>query len=93
MASIEKIKDLFKSSETVLELVQLSDGELVLRSSKTDDQPLVTIKFSEQVQEVLGDNAQALGQHMVQSAIQMVMEQQAARWHAEVFDVEPANFS
>ena len=93
MASIEKITDLLKSGETVLELVQLSDGELVLRPSGSDNEPLVTIKFSDQVQTMLGDNAQALGQHMVQAAIQLVMEQQAARWHAEVFDVEPANYS
>ena len=87
------VKDLLKATETVLELVQLADGELVLRPSGSDTNPLVSIKFSEQVQAVLGDNAQALGQHMVQSAIQLMMEQQAARWHAEVFDVEPANYS
>ncbi len=93
MASIEKIKDLLKSTETVLELVQLANGELVLRPSGSDSEPLVSIKFSDQVQAVLGDNAQMLGQHMVQSAIHLMMEQQAARWHAEVFDVEPTHYS
>ncbi|ONG42093.1 MULTISPECIES: hypothetical protein [Alkanindiges] len=93
MASIEKIKELLKSTETVLELVQQANGELVLRPSGSDSEPLVSIKFSDQVQAVLGDNAQALGQHMIQSAIYMMMEQQSARWHAEVFDVEPAHYS
>lgn len=93
MASIEKIKQLLKSSETVLELVQLADGELVLRPVGTDGDALVTIKFSDQVQEVLGEHAPALGQHMIQSAIHMMMEQQAARWHAQVLDEEPAHYS
>ena len=93
MAWIEKITELVTANEAVLELVQWADGELVLRPSGSEANPLVSIKFSEQVQAVLGDNAQALGQHMVQSAIQLMMEQQAARWHAEVFDVEPANYS
>jgi endo-alpha-1,4-polygalactosaminidase (GH114 family) len=93
MASIEKIKELLKSTETVLELVQQANGELVLRPSGSDSEPLVSIKFSDQVQAVLGDNVQALGQHMIQSAIYMMMEQQSARWHAEVFDVEPAHYS
>ncbi|RYY79342.1 MAG: hypothetical protein EOO69_07140 [Moraxellaceae bacterium] len=93
MASIEKMKDLLKSTETVLELVQQADGELVLRPSGSDSEPLVSIKFSDQVQAALGDSTQALGQHMIQSAIHMLMEQQAARWHAEVFDVEPAHHS
>ena len=93
MASIEKIKQLLKSTETVLELVQLNDGELVLRPAGSDNDPLVSIKFSDQVQAVLGDHAQVLGQHMIQSAIYLMMEQQSARWHAEVFDVEPAHYS
>lgn len=93
MASIEKIQQLLKSTETVLELVQLANGELVLRAAGTETEPLMSIKFSDQVQAVLGDNVQALGQHMIQSAIHLMMEQQAARWHAEVFDVEPAHYS
>lgn len=93
MASIEKIKELLKSTETVLELVQQANGELVLRPSGPDAEPLLSIKFSDQVQAVLGDNAPLLGQHMIQSALYLMMEQQAARWHAQVFDVEPAHYS
>ena len=93
MGSIEKIKELLKSTETVLELVQLANGELVLRQVGGDSEPLVSIKFSDQVQEVLGENAQVLGHHMIQSGIYMMMEQQAARWHAQVLDEEPAHYS
>jgi hypothetical protein len=34
-----------------------------------------------------------VGQHMVQAALQMIMEQQSARWHAAVLDEEPTRFS
>lgn len=96
MASLEKIRELLNASETVLELVQLSTGELALRtagSEQDDNEPLVSIKFSDKVQHILGDNAQVIGQHMIQSALHFMMEQQAARWHAQVMDEEPAHFS
>jgi hypothetical protein len=94
MASIEKIKELLSTTDTVLELVQLADGELALRAAGDDDkEPLLTIKFSDKVQNALGDNAPLLGQHMIQSALFALMEQQAARWHAQVMDEEPAHFS
>ncbi len=93
MASVEKIKELLGATETVLELVELASGELALRPAGSDDEPLVTIKFSDKAQNALGDSAQAVGQHMIQSALYMLMEQQAARWHAQVMDEEPKHFS
>lgn len=98
MASLEKIRELLNASETVLELVQLSTGELALRAAgseqeESESEPLVSIKFSGKVQDMLGDNAQIIGQHMIQSALHFMMEQQAARWHAQVMDEEPAHFS
>lgn len=96
MTSVEKIKELLNASEMVLELVQLSTGELALRTAndeQEDNEPLVTIKFSDKVQHVLGDSAQVVGQHMIQSALHLMMEQQAARWHAQVMDEEPKHYS
>lgn len=93
MASVDKIKELLSATEMVLELVQLPTGELALRAAGDEKEPLVTIKFSDKVQSVLGENAPVLGQHMIQSALYTLMEQQAARWHAQVMDEEPAHFS
>lgn len=93
MASVEKMKELLGATETVLELVQLPSGELALRSVGSKEEPLLTIKFSDKAQGALGDNTQQVAQHMIQSALYMMMEQQAARWHAQVMDEEPKHFS
>jgi hypothetical protein len=54
---------------------------------------LVTIRFSEQVHQLMGEKLQGVGQHMVQAALQMIMEQQSAHWHAAVLDEEPSHYS
>lgn len=81
------------SKEMLLELVQLDDGNLVLRPTAGDGEALVSIQFSDQVQETLGDQLHGVGQQMVHAALQLIMEQQAARWHAQVLDEEPARYS
>ena len=96
MTSFDKIRDLLTASETVLELVQLPSGELALRAERggqPDSEPLVSIKFSDKLQQVLGDNTPLIGQQMIQSAIHFMLEQQVARWHAQVLDEEPAHYS
>lgn len=79
--------------ETMLELVELDDGKLVLRPVNSDEAPLLSIEFSEQVKEMIGGDAQYIGQHMVQAAIHSFMHKQAAQWHAHVYDQEPAHYS
>ncbi len=79
--------------ETILELVQLPDGEIVLRPAGTQEEPLVSIRFSAKVQEMLGEQLEGVGQHMIQSALKLVMERQMARWQAQVMDEEPAHYS
>jgi hypothetical protein len=80
-------------TETLLELVQSQDGEIALRPVDGEGEALVTIRFSEQVHQLLGDQLQGVGQQMVQAALQLIMDQQAARWHAQVLDEEPTHFS
>lgn len=85
--------------ETMLELVQLDSGEIVLRPSAVEgeseqkEDPLVKIEFSQQVKDMLGDDLQGIGQHMIHSAIQLLMHQQIASWHAKVIDEEPTRYS
>jgi len=81
------------SKEMLLELVQLDDGNLVLRPTAGDGEALVSIQFSDLVQKTLGDQLHGVGQQMVHAALQLIMEQQAARWHAQVLDEEPARYS
>jgi hypothetical protein len=80
-------------AETVLELVQLPDGEVALRPVGGEGEPLVTIRFSEQIQHTFGDQLQGISQTMVQAALMMIAEQQMARWHAQVLDEKPAHYS
>ena len=78
---------------TMLEFAEQEDGKLVLRSMKEDETPLVSIEFSEQVKEMLGGDVQFIGQHMIQAAIQSLMQKQLSRWHANVYDQEPTHYS
>jgi hypothetical protein len=116
--------EMFMPSETVLELVQLQEGVIALRSAdfaenlaendvegllelasevemhdrnmshtETSSEPLVTIKFSDEIQAALGDGLQSVGQKMIQAALSALMEHQSAKWHAQVMDECPAHYS
>ncbi len=91
--SVEELKELLGTQETVLELVQLEDGALALRTANSDEEPLVRIEFNEDVRKLLGENTGAIAQHMIQAAIFGVMEQQANKWHANVVDQKPQFYS
>ncbi|HUH38252.1 MAG TPA: hypothetical protein VL027_09945 [Spongiibacteraceae bacterium] len=63
----------------VLELVEVDDGEIVLRSLGDDSEPLLTIRFSEQSREYLMGSCLDVARAMVQAGIQA---------SAEISDVE-----
>ena len=86
------LPDLAMAKETMLELVE-NDGKLVLRPVNSDEEPLLSIEFSAQVKEMLGGDTHFIGQHMIQAAIQGLLHKQATRWHAQVYDEEPAHYS
>ncbi|WP_201527735.1 MULTISPECIES: hypothetical protein [Psychrobacter] len=79
--------------ETTLELVEADDGTLLLRDAEKDEEPLMTIDFSDKLKELLGSDTQSIGQHMIHAAIQVIMQKQMSQWHAHVYDKEPANYS
>lgn len=91
--SIEKLKELLGTQETVLELVQLDDGTLVLRVSESEKAPLVRIEFNDELRHLLGEQMPVIAQNMIQTAIVGVMEQQVDKWHAEVLDQKPQFYS
>lgn len=54
----------------ILEIVELPDGEVVLRSSDSDDEtPLVSIRFSEQALELLQRSRFDVAREMIDHAI------------------------
>jgi len=87
--SIEQLKELFGNQEAVLELVQLEGGELALRNAGSEQEPLVTIQFNEEVKAILGDQTPVIAQQMIQAALYGLLEKQVSEWQAEVVDEKP----
>lgn len=79
----------------MLEFIEQEDGKLVLRSASDSDQdmPWVSIEFSDKVKDLLGNDVQFIGQHMIHAAVQSLMQKQLSQWHAQVYDQEPEHFS
>jgi hypothetical protein len=70
-----------------------SEVDMTHPAETTASEPLVTIKFSDEIQTALGDALQGVGQKMIQAALAALMEQQSAKWHAQVMDECPAHYS
>lgn len=63
------------SAASFLEIVELPSGEIVLRrtdSSEGNNEPLVTIRFSEEAREHLGEHLSEVGRGMIGAGVQMV---------------------
>lgn len=69
-------------STSLLEIVDLGNGEIVLQRADDDSEPLVTIRFSEEASLYLMDNGLEVAKAMFQAGIQ------AASVLAEQGDVE-----
>ena len=87
--SIEQLKELFGNQDAILELVQLEGGELALRNAGSEQEPLVTIQFNEEVRALLGDQTPVIAQQMIQAALYGLLEKQVNEWQAGVVDEKP----
>ncbi|MEP1472230.1 MAG: hypothetical protein ABJK20_17075 [Halieaceae bacterium] len=57
-------------STSLLEIVDMGDGEIVLQRADDDSEPLVTITFSEESRMYLMDNGLEVAKAMIQAGIQ-----------------------
>jgi hypothetical protein len=57
-------------SASLLEIVDLGDGEVVLQRADDESEPLVTIRFSEESRLYLMDNGMEVAKAMIQAGIQ-----------------------
>ncbi len=57
-------------STSLLEIVDLGNGEVVLQRADDSSEPLVTIKFSEESQTYLLENGLEVARVMIQAGIQ-----------------------
>ena len=55
---------------SLLEIVDLGDGEIVLQRADDDSEPLVTIRFSDESRIYLMDNGLEVAKAMIQAGIQ-----------------------
>ena len=69
-------------STSLLEIVDLGDGEVVLQRADDDSEPLVSIRFSEEASAYLMENNLEVAKVMIQAGIQ------AAAKMAEMSNVE-----
>ena len=91
--SIEQLKEIFGTQESILELVQLEGGELALRNADSEHDPLVKIQFNDDIKALLGDQLPVIAQHMIQAALFALMEKQSNEWEAQVVDEKPRYMS
>ena len=61
-------------STSILEIIELSDGEVVLQRAEDDSGPLVTIRFSEESRLYLMGNGLEVARAMIQAGIQAAAE-------------------
>lgn len=57
-------------SASLLEIVDLGDGEIVLQRADDDSEPMVTIRFSDESRVYLMDNGLEVAKAMIQAGIQ-----------------------
>ena len=57
-------------SASLLEIIDLGDGEIVLQRADDDSEPLVVISFSEESRLYLMDNGLEVAKAMIQAGIQ-----------------------
>ena len=56
-------------AESVIEIIKLENGDIVLRQAEHPDKNLVTISFSEPVQDLLQGLQLQIGQSMIQAGM------------------------
>jgi ribulose 1,5-bisphosphate synthetase/thiazole synthase len=61
-------------SASLLEIVDLGDGEIVLQRADDDSEPLVIIRFSDESRGYLMDNGLEVARAMIQAGIQAAAE-------------------
>ncbi len=78
-------------SASLLEIVDLGDGEIVLQRADDDSEPLVTIRFSDESRHYMMDNALEVAKAMIQAGIQTaaVMSEQEGEEDAEALPEAP----
>lgn len=60
--------------ETLLEIVELENGDLAIRRAEEDGEPLMVVAFSDELRETLDEKYVDVGRMMLTAGVQMVAE-------------------
>ncbi len=60
---------------TVLEITQLTNGDIVLREAEDEGEPLLSIRFSDEVRDMLGDDLVGVAEAMIDAATAFLGEE------------------
>lgn len=60
--------------ETLLEIVELENGDLAIRRAEEDGEPLMIVAFSDELRETLDEKYVDVGRMMLTAGVQMVAE-------------------
>ena len=60
---------------SVLEITQLTNGDVVLRDADDDGEPLVSIHFSDEVRDMLGPDLVGVAEAMIEAATDFLGEE------------------
>jgi hypothetical protein len=73
---MSKPDDASNEAFALLEVVQMSNGDIVLRDPEADEitNPLLTIQFSPEVRTLLGQGSMRLAKVMIEAAAQQISE-------------------
>jgi len=65
---------------TLLEITELANGDVVLREADTEaeEEPLVRIRFSHEVRDMLGKDVVSVAEAMIDAATEYLEEDEAA---------------
>ncbi len=59
----------------VLEITQLNNGDIVLREAEDEGEPLLCIRFSDEVRDMLGDEIVRVAEAMIDAATEFLAEE------------------
>lgn len=60
--------------ETLLEIVELENGDLAIRRAEEDGEPLMVVAFSEELRDTLDEKYVDVGRMMLTAGVQMVAD-------------------
>ena len=60
--------------ETVLEIIELEDGDLAIRHANSDAEPMIKVNFSEALRDQLDEHYLEVARVMLTAGIQMAAE-------------------